>query len=268
MNFALAAAASLAAALAGWYLLGLVDARVPRGVLRASVVALLCSPGILIGHGFAVVPSLVALAVQPSVYTLVPMLAVWLGALGAVFGVSALRDARSTWPPSVEGALLAAYPVKFVLLGVVATALMLALSYQHPSVAWKSLLRYGVFLAGAALNLVLCYHAVRARRARPYLVPLAFTGPAFLGMSPVVPAFWYAGGVAGSLLASGRRRSAAAVAGGAFALLAANALFRVYLAATAAPHVTIGGGVAGNLAIAALFAVAGAASWRVLARRA
>jgi len=43
-------------------------------------------------------------------------------------------------------------------------------------------------------------------------------------------------------------------------------MFRVYLAATAASHVTIGGGVAGNAAFAAVFANMGIVAWWTLRR--
>lgn len=51
-----------------------------------------------------------------------------------------------------------------------------------------------------------------------------------------------------------------------FALLSVNALPRAYSASSAAPHVVIEGGVAGNAAIAVLFAAMGVAGWAVLRR--
>ena len=53
-------AASLMATFVAWYICSLIPGRTPRGILRAAFIALLCSPGVLIGHGFAVVPSLFA----------------------------------------------------------------------------------------------------------------------------------------------------------------------------------------------------------------
>jgi len=43
-------------------------------------------------------------------------------------------------------------------------------------------------------------------------------------------------------------------------------MFRVYLAATAPPHVAIGGGVAGNASMAAVFAAVGIVAWWTLRR--
>jgi hypothetical protein len=79
---------------------------------------------------------------------------------------------------------------------------------------------------------------------------------------------WYGAGAIGGLIGSGRQRIAAWVSLGVFALLFANAVFRIYLAATARPHVVIGGGVAGNAAMAAVFAGIGIAAWRTLRRHA
>jgi len=262
-------AASLVATFLGWYVCSLIPGRTPRGILRATFIALLCSPGILIGHGFAVVPSLFALYVQPSIFTLGPMLVVWIIALGIIFGVPALRNHRSAWPPSAEDIFLRAYAPKFVLFGVVAAVLMTALTYSDQRRAlWVVPLKYGLFFGGAVVNSTLCYWATRAKQARPFLTPLFFSAPALLATAYTVPFMWYGAGAIGGLIGSGRQRIAARVSLGVFALLFANAMFRIYLAATALPHVTIGGGVAGNAVMAAVFAGVGILAWWKLRRHA
>ena len=60
MSLKLIFAASLVATFVAWYVFSLIPGRTPRGILRATFIALLCSPGIIVGHGFAVVPSLFA----------------------------------------------------------------------------------------------------------------------------------------------------------------------------------------------------------------
>ncbi len=50
MNLKLIFAASLIATFAAWYVCCLIPGRTPRGILRATFIALLCSPGIIIGH--------------------------------------------------------------------------------------------------------------------------------------------------------------------------------------------------------------------------
>ena len=102
MNLKLIFAASLVATFVGWYVCSLAPGRTLRGILRATLIALLCSPGIIVGHGFAVVPSLFALYVQPSIFTLGPLLVVWVIALGIIFGVPPLRNHRSAWLPSAK----------------------------------------------------------------------------------------------------------------------------------------------------------------------
>lgn len=269
MNLELVFAASLVAAFFAWYVCGPIAGRMPRSILRATFIALFCSPGFIIGHGFAVVPSLFALYVQPSIFTLAPMLVVWIIALGIIFGVPALRNHRSAWPPSAEDIFLRAYAPKFVFFGVVAATLMLALMYTEQRRAlWVAALKYGLFFAGAAANLTLCYWATRAKQAKPLLTPLLFSAPALLATAPTVPFMWYGGGAIGGLIGSGRQRIAAWISLGVFALLCAYATFRVYLAATAPPHVTIGGGVAGNAAMAAVYAGVGFVAWWTLRRHA
>ena len=130
MNLELIFAVSLVVAFFAWTVCGLIPGPVPRGILRATFIALFCSPGFIIGHGLAVVPSLFALYVQPSIFTLGPMLVVWFIALGIIFGVPALRNQRSAWPPAAEDIFLKAYAPKFVFFGVVAAVLMLALVYS------------------------------------------------------------------------------------------------------------------------------------------
>ena len=262
-------ATSLVATFVAWYVCSLIPGRPPRGILRATFIAVLCSPGIIVGHGFAVVPSLFALYVQPSIFTLGPMLIVWIIALGIIFGVPALRDHRSAWPPSAEDIFLRAYAPKFVFFGLVAAVLVLALIYSgHRRALWVVTLKYGLFFTGAVVNLTLCYWATRVKQARLFLTPFFFSAPALLATAYTVPFMWYGGGAIGGLIASGRQRLAAWVSLGVFALLFANAMFRIYLAAKAPSHVVIGGGVVGNAAMAAVLAGLGTVAWWTLRRHA
>jgi len=258
MSLELIFAASLVTTFVAWYVCSLIPGRTPRGILRATFIALLCSPGIIIGHGFAVVPSLFALYVQPSIFTLGPMLVVLVIALGIIFGVPALRNHGSAWPPSAEDIFLRAYAPKFGFFGIVSAVLMLALIYTDQQRAiWVIVLKYGLFFAGAVINLTLCYWAARVKQARPFLTPFFFAAPLLLATAPTVPFMWYGGGAIGGLIGSGRQRIAAWVSLSVFALLSANSTFRIYLAATAPSHVTIGGGVAGNAVMAVVFAAVG-----------
>jgi len=81
-----------------------------------------------------------------------------------------------------------------------------------------------------------------------------------------VPFMWYGAGAMGGLIGSGRQRIASWVSLALFVPLFANSSFRIYLAATAQPHVTIGGGVIGSAEMAALFAVLAVAAWWMLRR--
>jgi hypothetical protein len=267
MSLTLIFAASLLAAFALWYVYSVIPGRTLRGIARATTIALLCSPGILVGHGFAIVPSLFALRVQPSIFTLAAMLVVWVIALAVVFGVTALRNHRTPWPPSADEILLTAYPAKFVFFGFIAAMVLRALIFANQQHAvWVIVIKYGLFFGAAVVNMTLCQWAARKKQAKALVTPLAFAAPALLAASPTAPFVWYAGGAIGGLIGSGRRRIAAWVALSVFAYLLANALFRTYLAATAASHVTIQGGVAGNAAMAAVYAVAGIGAWWMLSR--
>jgi hypothetical protein len=156
-----------------------------------------------------------------------------------------------------------------VFFGLIAAVLMLALIYADQQRAiWVIVLQYGLFFVGAMINLTLCRWATGAKQARPFVTPLAFAMPAFLVAPAVVPLIWYTGGAIGGLIGSRRASMAAWVALGVFAFLLTNALFRTYSAAIAAAHVVIQGGVVGNAAMAALYAVAGIVAWGFLRRHA
>jgi hypothetical protein len=77
---------------------------------------------------------------------------------------------------------------------------------------------------------------------------------------------WYGGGAIRGFIGSGRPRIAAWVSLGVFTILLVNAMFRIYLAATAPSHVVIGGGVAGNAGLASVFATMGIIAWWTLRR--
>ena len=268
MNLTFIYAASLMATFVAWYLCNIVPARIPRGILRATIVALLCSPGILIGHGLGVAPTLFALYVQPSVFTFVSMLIVWIIALGVIFGVPALRNDRIEWPPSAEDIFLRAHLVKFVFLGVVAATLMQAFIFaDQRRELWLVALMYGLFFAGAIFNLLLCYWATRSKQVNPLVTPVLFAAPALLVAAPTLALMWYGGGAIGGLIGDGRQRVACWISLGVFSLLFANSAYRVYAAAVAPAHVTIGGGVAGNAVMAAVFVVLGLAPWLMLWRQ-
>ncbi len=255
-------AASLIATFLGWYLCVRIPRPIPRGVLRATIVAFFCSPGILIGHGIGVAPTLFALFVQPPVFTLGSMLVVWIISLAIIFGIPALRNDRSKWPPTVEEIFLNAYLVKFVFFGViVATLLQATILADQSSGIWIAVVTYGLFFAGAIANLILCYWITRIRQANPLLTPLLFAAPSLLVSAPTLALMWYGGGAFGGLLGSGRQRSARWIALITFSLLAINSAYRIYAAANAPAHVTIGGGVLGNAAMAMVFIVLAIAPW-------
>ncbi len=262
-------AASLAVTFVAWYLCLLIPNRPARGVIRAAVIALLCSPGIIVGHGVGVAPTVVALYVQPFIFTYVPILIVWVIALGVIFGVPALRNDRSQWPPSAKDIFLDFYAVKLALIGLVTAMLMYSLIYadqRHD--LWVEPLKYMLFFSAAIVNLTLCYGATRTKQAKPLVVPLFFSAPVLLVSPPNVALMWYGGGAIGGLIGSGQQRVAVWIALGVFGLLSFNSTFRIYLAATAQPHVTIGGGIAGNAAMAALFAALAVVPWWMFRRRA
>jgi len=268
MSMGLVFAGSLAIAFICWYVCGLIPGRTMRGIARATLIAILCSPGVVVGHGFAVVPGLYALAMQPSIFSIGPMVVVWVIAMAIILGGPNLRNHRSTWPPAVKETILKVYPAKFLFLGLIAAVMMRSLIFAgFTGGVWIMLLKYGLFFGGGLFNLWLCYRAVRENKAPPLLVPLAFAAPTLVAASPTVPFVWYAAGAIGGLAGTGRWRNAGWVALGVFALLAGNSLLRTYYAATAESHITIQGGVAGNAAMAALYAIAGIVAWWYLKRR-
>ena len=106
-------AASVVGAFIGWYACGPIKATSIRCVARAGLIAFLCAPGVLVGHGIGVAPTLFALTIQPP-FTLVSIAITWLIALGLIFGIPALRTHQNRWPPSVQEFFFDGYIFKFL----------------------------------------------------------------------------------------------------------------------------------------------------------
>ncbi len=262
-------AGSLAAAFVAWYLCLLVQNRWARGLVRAFVIAVLCGPGVLIGHGVAPGPMLFALYVQPFIFNFALILIWWVIASAIILGVPALRNDENRWPPSARQIFLDYHPGKFILFGFLAACLMYALIYGgHRGSILTETLKYLLFFSAAVINLALCHWAARVKQAHPLITPIYFAAPILLVSPGNVALMWYGAGAIGGLMSSGKHRIAAWIALAVFGLLSLNSMFRIYLAATAAPHVKIGGGVAGNAAMAALFALLAIVPWWMLSRRA
>jgi len=260
-------AVSLAAALLAWYACGPITHVGVRGIARAFFIALLCSPVLVIGHGFAVVPSLFGLAVQPSPYSIGPIILVWVIASGVILGVAGLRTHRNAWPPSLHELFLRAYRTKALLFGSIVAVVTIMLLYADDSRSPVIVTaQYGLVLGGSTANLFLCYWLRRRRNASLLVTPVFFAVPGVAAVAPVVPLIWYAGGVIGALIGSGRIKVAMWISSGLFAFLVVNSLMRTYSASIAPAHVTIQGGVAGNAALAAVFASLGFVTWGILSR--
>lgn len=267
MDLLLLYAASVVGAFLGWYACGPIKSTSVRCVIRAGLIAFLCAPGVLVGHGIGVTPTLFALTVQPP-FTLITIAIFWLIALALVFGIPALRTHQNRWPPSAQELFFDGYIFKFLLFGLIHGMLMVVVLYADDTYYYTmQVITYALFFAGAAINFVLCFRAVTSMNANPYLVPFLFATPVFFGTVPTVSLLWLAGGAVGSLVARRHHRFAAYVSAAVLLLLAANSLVRSYRAIDAPSHVTIQGGVVGNAAMAALFVVLAIVSWWALSRR-
>ena len=115
MSLLLLYAVSVIGAFIGWFACGPIKNRSVRCVVRASLIAFLCSPGLLVGHGIGVAPTLFALVVQPSIFTLGSIAIIWLIALALIFGIPALRMHENRWPPSTQEFFIDGYVGKFLL---------------------------------------------------------------------------------------------------------------------------------------------------------
>ena len=262
MFFTVIILACLVSTFFGWYLLGAVRDERSRNSARALLVALLCSPGVLVGHGIGVAPGVYALFVQPGVFSIGPILVVWLIAMAVIFNTPALR-AGPAWPYTWHQIFVAGHPAKFLLYGVTAVVALNLLSYGGMSRWVWPVVASDLFMLGCALaNLLLCQRAEREKSAQVWTIPLWFALPALIVATPTLFAFWYAAGVTGSLWSDGRHATAARVATGALGVLAALYAWRIQLAATAASHVHIPGGVTGNLILSVVCVVAALLAWR------
>ena len=260
-------ATSVIVAFIGWYACGPIKRTSARCIARASLIAFLCAPGVLVGHGVGLVPTLFGLIAQPP-FTLISIGIFWLIALALIFGIPALRTHQNRWPPSAQELFIDGYIVKFLLFGLIHAMLMVVVLYADDTrYGLMQVIRYALFFAGAVINFVLCFRAVTAKNANPYLVPLLFAAPVFFGTAPTVSLLWLGGGAVGSLAAGRHHRLAAHISAAVLLLLAANSVVRSYRAIDAAPHVSIEGGVAGNAAMAVLFVVLAIVCWWALNRR-
>ena len=267
MSLLLLYAVSVVGAFIGWYACGPIKATGVRCVARASLIAFLCAPGVLVGHGVGLAPTLFALIAQPP-FTLISIAITWLIALGLIFAIPALRTHQNRWPPSSQELFIDGYIFKFLLFGLIHGMLMVVALYADDTrYGVMQVIRYALFFAGAAINFVLCFRAVTSGNANPLLVPVLFAAPIFFGTAPTVSLLWFGGGAVGSLVACRRHRLAAHISAAGLLLLAANSLVRSYRAIDAPAHVTIEGGVAGNAAMAALFVALAIVSWWALNRR-
>jgi hypothetical protein len=265
MSLLLLYGVSVTVAFVGWYGCGPIKSRSARAIVRASLIAILCAPGLLIGHGFAVVPTLFALAVQPSVFTLISIGVVWLVVVGLVLGIPALRRHENRWPPSARELYIDGYIGKYLLFGLIYDTMLGASVYADDSLTIQSL-RYALFFGGAALNFALCFHASRIKNANALITPALFSVPVFFIAAAPAVVLWYGSGAAGALVARGFGRIASWVSSAAFMLLAANFVERSFRALDAPSHVEIEGGVTGNAALAALFVGLSIVSWWLLRR--
>ena len=260
-------AASVIVAFIGWYAVGPINGTIIRSVARASLIAFLCAPGVLVGHGIGLSPTLFALYAQPSVFTLGSIGVVWLLALALIVGIPVLRLQKNRWPPSAQTIFIDGFVGKYVLFGLIYAMVLVVVLDADTGTSYTVLgIQYALFFAGAAINFSLSFHAVRAKSANPYLTPILFAVPVIFGAAPTVCLLWYGGGAAGALVAGRRHRLAAWISIAVFALLALNAVQRSVRAIDAPSHVTIEGGVAGNAAMAALFITLAIVSWWSLRR--
>jgi hypothetical protein len=255
---------SVLVAFVGWYACGPIPRRVPRCIARATLIAVPCAPGLLIGHGLGVAPTAYALYVQPSVFTLLSILVVWLIMLGVICAIPALREHRNSWPPSATEVFIRGYPLKFVLFGMFTVGLTAAaLNFDDHLMTWVAVCS---LFGGAAVNFVLCNRVAREKGAQPYLTPAWFAAPVLLGLVIELGFFWYAGGLAGALIGHGKQRLVSRISPFAMLPMAAVSLERAYSAWGAPSHVHIGGGVAGNLSLAAVYIALGAIGWWLFRR--
>jgi hypothetical protein len=262
MSLILLYAFSVIGAFIGWYACGPIRSTAIRSLVRASLIAFLCAPGLLIGHGVGIAPTLFALAVQPSIFTFGSIGIIWLPVLALIFAIPALRGQKNRWPPSAREFFVNGYVGKYLLYGLVYAMLLVSALYADDRSTFAIQgITYALFFSGSVINFALSFYAIRLNHANPYLTPVLFAAPVFFGAAPPVSLLWFGGGAAGAMVACRRHRIAAWISAAVSGALAANFLQRSYRAIDAPSHVSIEGGVAGNAAIAALFVVLAIACW-------
>ena len=271
--FVLLFAAGFALAMILWQLCGQIDDPSRRAAARSAAVALLCTPSLLFGHGVGLMPGVVAIALQPSPFSIVPVLVVGAVTFVILMSSARLRDERRTGF-SLAAVFVPAHPFKLLVAGLVAYAVLRSASiawFAHPA---AFLLQPALLVAAAYLHFAICRAVARERPVPVAMLALPFALPALLFslrvllvgaiVALVQPLTLYVAGLAGALAARGRFGAASWLAGAAHLAYAAYAAYLAFYAGGASTPAYVPGGVWGNLALAACLVALGSMSvWKL-----
>jgi hypothetical protein len=231
-------------AFVGWYALAPLRSPKLRLLLRTLLLSLLLTPGIVIGHGYAVVPAVMVIFARGGlIFGLVPILVVW--GLFFLLGSLVQKKRGDVSTESLTKALVTPPGWKSFLYGVMALLLLAGFAAHSAG-------GINVF-TGMAASFLVTYFGGRSYRRSVYLLPLIFTIPllaagfSFFNLSIVIPSalLWLAAGVAGGLARKDRRDLAYALGASlaiAFTIMGVDRI-RAALRYRNVPHIRIGGGV-------------------------
>lgn len=240
----------------GWY--GLAPVRAPklRLLLRTILLSFLLAPGFVIGHGYAVVPGIVAIFSRGGIiFGLLPIIAVWIILFTTGLIVQKKRGTTYADQVPIKRSLVTPPAWKSLQYGLMALVLFAGFSTHRAG---------GInIFTGMVGAFSISFYGRREEGGSPFTLPLIFVVPvlsagfAIFHPSIVIPVslLWLAAGVAGGLAGMGRRDlafSLGAVIAIGFTVMGIDRI-RAAIKYRDAPHIHIEGGVPVAIAWVILF---------------
>ncbi len=236
-------AAGLFLSFMGWIGFGLIGNTLLRVLSRTGFVSLLVAPSFIGGDGFAPAPAFLIMVREGQfLLGIVPILAMWIVSFGIIMSIPRLRRMRREWPIDNISVLIIRPYTKLLLYGLIFCLLLLGF-YAYISDIWY--IGVSVLFAGMIINYFLCLHYFRLAHKGSFFIPLLFSGPAGLAGMYMIAIPSYLSGLAGVMVAEGKKKNALRVAAVTSYLFLAVAVRRLILAVRYqdVSHVKIQGGI-------------------------
>jgi hypothetical protein len=199
-------AAGLFLSFVGWIIFGLIRNTFLRVLLRTGFVSLLVAPSFIGGDGFAPAPAfLIMVRDGQFLLGIVPILVTWIVSFGIIISIPRVRHMRTEWPIDSISVLILRPYAKLLLYGLIFCLLILGF-YGYISDLWY--VGALVLFTGMMINYFLCLHSFRLAHKGRFFIPLLFSAPAGLAGMYIIALPSYLSGLAGEMVAEGKKKNA------------------------------------------------------------